>query len=101
MASKIKKLNMTLEEIYQESTVFGFRPAEVLNTSFDIGRDLIMTDPFVEDSEIVGRDDAIQKLVSILTCLENEKEIETIGIVGMAGVGKTAVANWSSRMKMS
>ncbi|KAI5667041.1 hypothetical protein M9H77_16894 [Catharanthus roseus] len=48
-----------------------------------------ITDSFVDNAEIIGRNYDVEKVVSALITLENKKDLSVIGIVEMAGQGKT------------
>ncbi|KAI5670090.1 hypothetical protein M9H77_10454 [Catharanthus roseus] len=93
MAYKIQKINFSLDQLYRESDLIGLRPAEIINISSDLGSHRV-TDPFVDDLDIVGRTDDVEKIMTMLTSnsSENETELSVISIVGMAGQGKTTVA---------
>ena len=50
-------------------------------------------DTFQDNSEVVGRDFDVVKIVTLLTNSSNEQGISVLPIVGMAGLGKTTLAN--------
>ncbi|KAL3509092.1 hypothetical protein ACH5RR_028493, partial [Cinchona calisaya] len=61
MSSRIKNVTSSLEEAYREANQIGFRPVELTITAPDHKEDRI-TDPFVDVSEIVGREDEVSKV---------------------------------------
>ena len=46
----------------------------------------------MDDSEVVGRGDDVLKMVNLLIGANNQRVISVIPIVGMAGLGKTTIA---------
>lgn len=60
----------------------------MMNSSTHLKKDRI-TDSFVDNAEIIGRNYDVEKVVSALITLENKKDLSVIGIVEMAGQGKT------------
>lgn len=55
------------------------------------------TDPFVDDSDIVGRTNDISKALHMLINIGDENDLSVIGIVGMPGQGKTTLAKLAYR----
>ena len=49
--------------------------------------------PFQDNSEVVGRDFDVVKIVTLLTSSSNGQGISVLPIVGMGGLGKTTLAN--------
>lgn len=62
-----------------------------MNSFTHLRKDQI-TDPFVDDLEIIGRNYDVEKVVSALMTLENKKDLLVIGIMGMASQGKKTLA---------
>ncbi|CDP08103.1 unnamed protein product [Coffea canephora] len=93
-AHKIKNMNLSIEKVYQEAERIGLRPVEIVNMSNNPRSDRSSTtDPFVDDSSIVGRSEEVNKVVNLLTSSEKDgNKLSVIGIVGMAGLGKTTIA---------
>ncbi|CAI9107925.1 OLC1v1007408C1 [Oldenlandia corymbosa var. corymbosa] len=91
MAHNMKEILSCLEEIYVESHQIGLQPIQMIN-SLPVFKEKRQTDPFVEDSVILGRDIDVSKVMNMLTSLDYEKELPVIAILGMGGQGKTTLA---------
>ncbi|CAN4095718.1 unnamed protein product [Withania somnifera] len=91
MARMIKKINRSLEEVHKSARDMGLRPVEVINPSVTL-REIRQTDPFVDDSQIIGRKNDIGEIVSMLTSSNSGTGLPVISIVGMPGQGKTTLA---------
>nr|XP_027118789.1 putative disease resistance protein RGA3 [Coffea arabica] len=93
-AHKIKNMNLSIEKVYQEAKRIGLSPVEIGNMSNNPRSDpSSTTHPFVDDSSIVGRSEEVNEIVKLLTSSEKDgNKLSVIGIVGMAGLGKTTTA---------
>ncbi|KAI5669157.1 hypothetical protein M9H77_19010 [Catharanthus roseus] len=91
MANKIKNINLRMEEIFQTSTWIELRPTEIMNLPTYYLRSKRLTASFVDDSKIMGREGDIENLMSQLL-VEYSNDFSVIGIVGMASLGTTSVA---------
>ncbi|GLT43454.1 hypothetical protein SLA2020_174000 [Shorea laevis] len=88
IARNIKEINERLDEIakdrvrYQLTDTPSRLPKRKESTSF------------IDGSNIVGRDEVKKEIIGHLLCGTNKEEesCETISIVGMGGIGKTALA---------
>ena len=89
-AHKIKDLNERLDEIDREGKMYEF----VLTRYNEEVVERPITTSFVDVSKILGRDKVRDDLVRILLGKGSEEEINphVISLVGMGGIGKTALA---------
>ena len=89
-AHKIKDLNERLDEIDREGKMYEF----VLTRDNEEVVERPITTSFVDVSKILGRDEVRDDLVRILLGKGSEEEINphVISLVGMGGIGKTALA---------
>ena len=93
IAHKIKELNGKLDEIVRERGVYGFELTTRDNATEVVKRPI--TTLFVDVSKICGRDMVRDDLVNILLGnkgSEDERSPYVISLVGMGGIGKTALA---------
>ncbi|XP_042481072.1 putative disease resistance protein RGA3 [Macadamia integrifolia] len=92
MAHKIQKINMDFDEIKSYMDSFHFASA---STPMNLqNRKTMETFSFVDESEVVGRDDEKSELVSMLTNSNHEDILSVLPIVGMGGLGKTTLAKY-------
>ncbi|KAL3497585.1 hypothetical protein ACH5RR_040317 [Cinchona calisaya] len=91
MAYNLKKIMVDLEKAFKEANQIGLRAVELTSTSSNPG-EIRLTHPFVDDSEIVGRDDDISSVKRMLTSSDYKTDLPVIAVVGMGGQGKTTLA---------
>ncbi|XP_050289453.1 putative disease resistance protein RGA3 [Quercus robur] len=89
LGHKIRKLNEKLDEIFNDRVKYGIdfnRQPEVVERP--------ITTSFVDESDIIGRDNYREELLSNLLGMGSPKERNprVISLVGMGGLGKTTLA---------
>ncbi|XP_075661639.1 putative disease resistance protein RGA4 [Castanea sativa] len=87
---KVKTIKQLLDKIVHDVAGFGLR-IELVNSIPNISLDMNI-DPLVDDSEVVGREYDVSKMVNVLISSSNQQVIFVLPIVGMAGLGKTTLA---------
>ncbi|GKV50591.1 hypothetical protein SLEP1_g57294 [Rubroshorea leprosula] len=93
VAVQIKEINGRLDEIAKQKDRFSFVSREIRQPQIqpEIG-----TTFFVHGSAIHGRDEVKKRIISHLLCGSSEESsdfhLQAISIVGMGGIGKTALA---------
>ncbi|XVF30983.1 hypothetical protein REPUB_Repub16aG0106200 [Reevesia pubescens] len=91
IATRIKEINEELDQIVKDKANFELIKREIKETKRP------ESTSFVDVSELLGRDAVKEDIMRILQCGTSEEEgscnnILTISIVGMGGIGKTALA---------
>ncbi|KAF3958811.1 hypothetical protein CMV_016317 [Castanea mollissima] len=83
MANKVKTIADSLKRINGEAIEFGLLRAESINANLDTipNRE---TNSFIDNSEVVGREDRVLEIVKLVTNTTSEK-LSVIPIFGMAG----------------
>ncbi|KAK0598763.1 hypothetical protein LWI29_037759 [Acer saccharum] len=87
---KIKDIRERLDEIASNQTKFGFTNRVENRINF-IPRHR-ETHSFVVASEIIGREKDKEEVIKLLMDAPDDKNVSVIPIVGIAGLGKTALA---------
>ena len=88
--NKVKTIKKSLDELVNDIAGFGLR-TELLKSIIKIRLDK-NEDSFLNDSEVVGREFDVLKILNELISSSNQQVISVLPIVGMAGLGKTALA---------
>ncbi|XP_058106850.1 putative disease resistance protein RGA3 [Magnolia sinica] len=88
---RIKAISARLDEIKERKNSFSF--SEVREEGGVVELDSRETSSFIDENEIFGRDRVKERIVSQLVEGSSDEEgLAVISIIGMAGIGKTAVA---------
>ncbi|KAL5565861.1 hypothetical protein UlMin_029025 [Ulmus minor] len=91
MARRIKKIRETLGEIQADR---GFHLEERLEDKRSFMRPA-ESHSFVMEDEVIGRNDDKKAVIELLLSdFETKKNVSTIAIVGIGGLGKTTLAQW-------
>ncbi|KAL4378514.1 hypothetical protein GQ457_02G040840 [Hibiscus cannabinus] len=92
MARKIKDIKARLSSIQSETKMLNLvERVHPVETPFMVRRRQ-QTHSFVRKDEIIGRDDDKATLLKLVLEFESEENVFTIPIVGIGGLGKTALA---------
>ncbi|XP_058106844.1 disease resistance protein RGA2-like [Magnolia sinica] len=91
-SNRIKAISARLDEIKERKNIFSFR--EVREERGVVKLDMRETSSFIDENEIFGRDRVKEWIVNQLVqgSSDEEQDVGVISIIGMAGIGKTAVA---------
>ena len=92
MAYKVKNINLLFDQICKEANDIGLRPADQLISAIVEPSEFRLTHPFVDDSKVVGRDGDVSTVIDTLLDSTTKDDLSVIAIVGMAGLGKTTLA---------
>ncbi|XP_027347883.1 putative disease resistance protein RGA1 [Abrus precatorius] len=90
MADEIKRTQETLNDVLQEISKLNLSQRAVVSKQFDSVRR--ETSSFVLESDIIGREDGKKKIISLLKQPNKKQNVSCIAIVGIGGLGKTALA---------
>ncbi|XP_020539361.2 putative disease resistance protein RGA1 [Jatropha curcas] len=90
MGNKIKQIRERLEEIASHKAKFHL--SELNENRHVLHRTRDMTHSYVEASNIIGRDVDKEKILDLLMNPSEDRKIYVISIIGLGGMGKTALA---------
>ncbi|XP_012090562.1 disease resistance protein RGA2 [Jatropha curcas] len=89
MSHKVRHVNEMLDKIKNEASSFGLRVISIDRVpQIRLER---VTDSAI-DHPIVGREVDVSKIVDLLVCFGDQQVLTVVPIVGMGGLGKTAIA---------
>ncbi|XP_058193124.1 putative disease resistance protein RGA4 [Rhododendron vialii] len=92
MANKVNNINKLLDRICKAANDVGFRPAEQPNDAIVQPRECMMSQPFIDHTQVVGRDGDVKVVVDMLLGSYVEDDLPVVAIVGIPGLGKTTLA---------
>ena len=95
MGRKMKNLKERLDKIAADKSKFNLTErAVVVNTTHVVHRKREMTHSYVDASNIIGREQDKENIVSILmpSSSDEQENVSIIPIIGIGGMGKTALA---------
>ncbi|GKU96971.1 hypothetical protein SLEP1_g10151 [Rubroshorea leprosula] len=92
IAHNIKEINGRLDKIAEDKDRYQLTSTAMISRLPRQGE----SKSFIDESSLLGRDDVKNEIISYLLCEPREEEegspIQTISIVGIGGLGKTAIA---------
>ncbi|XP_027166590.1 putative disease resistance RPP13-like protein 1 [Coffea eugenioides] len=89
MAKQIREINMELQRINEDAPHLGLVSRVHIERALSPQNRETYSDTI--DRSFVGRDDDVSAIVTQLTATDNNETISVLPIVGMGGIGKTAL----------
>ncbi|XP_058745324.1 putative disease resistance protein RGA1 [Vicia villosa] len=90
MAHKIEKIQKKFNDVKKDMIELNLnRKVVVVEHSNNVKRD---TSSYVIESDIIGREDDKNKIISLLRKPHGNQNVSVVAIVGIGGLGKTALA---------
>ncbi|CAI0472993.1 unnamed protein product [Linum tenue] len=93
MAHRIKAIRSKLDEIDENRNKFNLQTRLEEDSAAAMSKKRSQTDSFVPNV-FVGRKEDSEKIISLLLSTNDEQKVEVIPILGMGGLGKTALAQY-------
>ena len=90
MSDRLKDIKEEVEEIVKEIPMLKLIQGKVVQREVESSRR--ETHSFVLTSEMVGRDEDKEEIIKLLVSSGNEKNLSAVAIIGIGGLGKTALA---------
>jgi len=90
MAHEIEKIQKSFNDVVKDMSLLNLNPnVVVVEKTNDVRRE---TCSFVLESDIIGREDDKKKIISLLRQSHKHQNVSLAAIVGIGGLGKTALA---------
>lgn len=90
MAHEIKKIQKNFNDVVKDMFMLNLNPnVVVVEKTNDVRRE---SSSFVLESEIIGREDDKNKIISLLRQSHENQNVSLVAIVGIGGIGKTTLA---------
>ncbi|KNA21313.1 hypothetical protein SOVF_043990 [Spinacia oleracea] len=104
MARRVREMRKLIESVYCDAKKLGVKPIKVVNgdnsSEIEDGKIQQNRRKWVDDQFLVGRDDDITRIMELLCHPSNNtRDLTVVGIVGLAGLGKTALSKRVSKAK--
>ncbi|RHN51994.1 putative P-loop containing nucleoside triphosphate hydrolase, leucine-rich repeat domain, L [Medicago truncatula] len=90
MAHEIEKIQTKFNDVVKDMSGLNLNSNVVVVEQSDIVRR--ETSSFVSESDIIGREDDRNKIISLLRQSHENQNVSLVAIVGIGGLGKTALA---------
>ncbi|KMT15154.1 hypothetical protein BVRB_3g062680 [Beta vulgaris subsp. vulgaris] len=90
LSHRIKDLRQKLDEIVAKKNDFGLTDHPIETTLVD--RNPLDACAYVNKSDIIGRDEAKQDIIRMLSAVGDSSSLTVLSIVGLGGIGKSALA---------
>ncbi|XP_027337009.1 putative disease resistance protein RGA3 [Abrus precatorius] len=89
MPDKIKEIRESFNGVVEDMDKLNLSPGSLVKQTSSEWRE---TCSFVLESDIIGRDDSKKEIINLLRQPHENRKVSVIAIVGLGGLGKTALA---------